>query len=210
MKNIIRKPFTYSYSNFLLFIITINFVFYLITSLRPHFKVLFAMNPFSVINFQTYWQFITYMFTHDGFSHIFFNMLALFFFGFQLERRMGSKEFLLFYFFCGIAAGIFSFFFYISTGNTNVFLVGASGAVYAVLLAFAVYYPNATIHIWGIIPLKATWVIIIYAAIEIFSHFGRSNSRIAHLTHLAGFAFAYLYMWIRLGINPANIFFRRR
>jgi len=210
MKNIIKKPFTYSYSNFALFIITVNFLVYLLTYLRPNYLYYFSMRPVNVINFQTYWQFVTYMFTHANMSHIFFNMLGLFFFGFPLERRMGSKEFLLFYFFCGIGAGIFSFFFYVTTGNLGVYLLGASGAVYAVLLAYAVFFPNSVIYIMGIIPLKSTWVVIIYTAIEIFSQLGSRHSSVAHFTHLAGFAFAYFYIWVRIGINPADIFFRRR
>ncbi len=210
MRNIIRKPFRYSYSNAVLFIIAINFLVFLLTYLKPQYMYLFAMRPINVDNYHTYWQFVTYMFTHAGFSHIFFNMLGLFFFGFPVERRMGSREFLLFYFFCGIAAGIFSYFFYKTTGSPYVFLLGASGVVYAVLLAYAVYFPDTVIFIMGILPLKATWVVIIYTAIEIFSQLGNPSSGVAHLTHLAGFAFAYLYMWIRLGINPADVFFRRR
>ena len=210
MKNIIRKPFAYSYNNFLLVIIAINFIVYLFTYFRPNYLYYFSMRPVTVYKFHTYWQFVTYMFGHWGFSHIFFNMLGLFFFGFPLERRMGSKEFLVFYFFCGIMAGIFSYFFYITTGNVGVFLLGASGVVYAVLLAYAVYFPDSIIYVMGIIPLKATWMIVIYTAIEIFSQLRNPASGIAHFTHLAGFGFAYLYMWVRLGINPADVFFRRK
>ena len=210
MRNIIRKPFTYSYSNFALFIITINFLVFLLTYLRPKYLYYFSMRPINIINLHVYWQFLTYMFTHGTLSHIFFNMLGLFFFGFPLERRMGSKEFLLFYFFCGIGAGIFSFFFYVTTGNLGVFLLGASGAVYAVLLGYAVFFPNSVIYVMGIIPLKSTWVVIIYTLIEIFSQLGNRGGQVAHFTHLAGFAFAYFYIWVRMGINPADIFFRRR
>ncbi|MCL2294609.1 MAG: rhomboid family intramembrane serine protease [Spirochaetes bacterium] len=210
MKNLIKKPFAYSYSNFALFIIVINFIVFFMTSISPGLLSSLAMNPSNVINFQTYWQFVTYMFTHAGFQHIFFNMLGLFFFGFPLERQVGSKEFLLFYFFCGIMAGIFSFLFYVSTGQMRVFLVGASGAVYAVLFAYAVFHPNSTIYIMGIFPIKATWLVILYTGIEIFSQLSGGRAGIAHLTHLAGFAFAYLYLWIRLGINPADVFLRRR
>ena len=210
MKSIIKKPFYYSYSNFALFLITINFVVFLLTYLRPVYMFYFSMRPIAVINAQAYWQFVTYMFTHGSFSHIFFNMLGLFFFGFPLERRIGSKEFLLFYFFCGICAGIFSFFFYVSTGQVRVFLLGASGVVYAVLFAYAVFYPDSIIYVMGILPIRATWLVFLYTGIEIFSQLRNPYSGVAHLTHLAGFAFAYLYLWIRLGINPADVFFRRR
>ena len=210
MKNIIKKPFNYSYNNFALFIIAINVLVFLLTMLNPKYMYYFSMRPINIINHKAYWQFITYMFTHADIYHILFNMLGLFFFGFPLERRMGSKEFLLFYFFCGISAGIFSYFFYITTGNLGVFLLGASGAVYAVLFGFAVFFPDSIIYVMGIIPLKSTWVIFIYTAIEIFSQLCNRQTNVAHFTHLAGFAFAYLYIWIRHGINPADVFFRRR
>jgi len=210
MNNLIRKPFAYSYSNFALFIIVINFLVFLLTSFSRVYIAYLSMRPINIINAHAYWQFVTYMFVHGSLQHILFNMLGLFFFGFALERKLGSREFLFFYFFCGIGAGIFSFFFYISTGQLGVFLLGASGAVFAVLFGYAVFFPNSVIYIMGIIPLKATWVVIIYTCIEVFSHLSNTRSGIAHLTHLAGFAFAYLYIWVRFGINPADVFFRRR
>ncbi len=206
----IGKQFYYTYENYLLYIIGINFFVFLLTSLKPALAVTLAMNPANVIVRYTYWQFITYMFTHANMSHIIFNMLGLFFFGFQVERRMGSREFLLFYFFCGIAAGIFSFLVYYTTGNYRVFLLGASGVVYAVLLAYAVYYPDSIIFIMGIIPVRAVYMVIGYTAIELLSHISNPYSGVAHLTHLAGFAFAYIYFMARLGINPADVFLRRR
>ena len=210
MRHKLGKAFPYNYNNYLLFIIGINFFVFLLTNLRPSLMVNLAMNPFLVIKSHAYWQFVTYMFAHASMQHIFFNMMGLFFFGFQVERRMGSSEFLLFYFFCGIAAGIFSFVFYYTTGNYRVFLLGASGVVYAVLLAYALYYPDSVIFIMGIIPVKALYLVIGYTAIELFSHAANPSSGVAHLTHLAGFAFAYIYFMVRLGINPADIFFRRR
>lgn len=210
MRYTVRKPFYYSYENYLLYIIGLNFFVFLLTSIKPGLLATLAMNPVFVITKHAYWQFITYMFSHANMSHIFFNMLGLFFFGFQVERRMGSREFLLFYFFCGIAAGLFSFLVYYYTGNFRVFLLGASGVVYAVLFAYAIYFPDSIIFIMGIIPLKAIYMVIGYTAIELFSHVTNPYSGIAHLTHLAGFAFAYIYFMFRLGINPADILFRRR
>ena len=112
MRNKLGKSFPYNYNNYALFIIGINFFVFLLTNLRPGLLVNLAMNPVLVVKSHAYWQFVTYMFAHANMQHIFFNMIGLFFFGFQVERRMGSSEFLLFYFFCGIAAGIFSFIFY--------------------------------------------------------------------------------------------------
>jgi membrane associated rhomboid family serine protease len=145
------------------------------------------------------------MFVHSGISHIAFNMLALFFFGQSVERQMGSREFLLFYLLMGTLAGIFSFIVYFFTGS-NVILLGASGAIYAVLFAYAAYFPDSRIYIFGILPIKATTLVILYTAIELFSQFGNFRSNVGHLTHLAGFAFAFLYFIIRLGINPIDSF----
>jgi membrane associated rhomboid family serine protease len=90
-----------------------------------------------------------------------------------------------------------------------VWLLGASGAVFAVLLAFATYFPDARIFIFGIFPIKAPYLVMGYAAIELFSQMANVSSAVAHLTHLAGFGFALLYFIVRLGINPIRIFFGR-
>jgi len=148
------------------------------------------------------WTFVTYMFMHANFSHIFFNMLGLFIFGIHVERQMGSKEFLLYYFLTGILAGVFSFLVYYFTGNHLVALMGASGALFAVELAYAVFFPDSLIYIWGILPLRAPVMVLGYTALElIFSITGR-NSGVAHFTHLAGFAMGWFYFKIRFGVSP--------
>jgi membrane associated rhomboid family serine protease len=154
------------------------------------------------------WTFVTYMFVHGGVTHILFNMLALFIFGIQVERYMGSREFLLFYFITGILAGVFSFGVYYFTAP-YVPLLGASGAIFAVELAFAVFYPDAIIYLWGILPLRAPIMVLGFTAIELFSSITSRNQSVAHLTHLAGFGFAWLYMVIRFGINPWKRLFNR-
>jgi membrane associated rhomboid family serine protease len=146
------------------------------------------------------------MFVHGGLTHILFNMLGLFFFGTQVEQRMGSYEFLLFYMFTGVLAGLFSLGFYAATGNYMVFLVGASGAVFGVLLAFATFFPEAMIYVFGIIPIRAPILVLGYTAIELFSQFSGAGGNVAHFTHLAGFAFAYLYFLLRLRVNPIRVF----
>lgn len=169
-----------------------------------------GMNPWFVTQRNWWWQVFTYMFAHASIWHLLFNMLGLFFFGMQLERRLGSSEFLLFYLFTGTTAGLFSLLVYVLTGSYQVWLVGASGAVFALLLAFATYYPTSRILIWGIIPVRAPVLVIGYAAIEIFSMFRRNAGNVAHLTHLAGFAFAYLYLIVRLRMNPIREFLDSR
>jgi membrane associated rhomboid family serine protease len=148
------------------------------------------------------WSFITYMFVHGGFTHILFNMLGLFFFGVPVERQMGSKEFLLYYFITGILAGVFSFLVYYYTGNFIVALMGASGALFAVELAYAVFFPDSIIYLWGILPLRAPVMVLGFTALELFFSITRQNSGVAHFTHLAGFGFGWLYFLIRFRVNP--------
>ncbi|MDC7226261.1 MAG: rhomboid family intramembrane serine protease [Spirochaetales bacterium] len=208
MNNPLRKPFRYTYSSLSFILIGLNLAVYMLNMLVPNTMYYMAMIPSFVLNGYI-WQFVTYMFVHSGISHIAFNMLALFFFGQAVERQMGSREFLLFYLVTGTLAGIFSFIVYFLTGS-NVVLLGASGAVYAVLLAYAVYFPDSRIFIFGIVPIKARSLVLIYTAIELLSQFGSFRSGISHLTHLAGFGFAFLYFIIRLGVNPIDSLTGRR
>jgi len=204
MDTLIRKPFRYTFTNMSFILIGINLAVFMLNMIFPKSLYYLAMIPSFVLR-GWMWQFVTYMFVHSGISHIVFNMLALFFFGQAVERQMGSREFLLFYLLTGTLAGIFSFAVYFFTG-TNVILLGASGAVYAVLFAYAVYFPDSRIFIMGLIPVKATMLVIIYTALALFSQMTSFRSGVAHLTHLAGFVFAFLYFILRLGINPVDVF----
>ena len=175
-------------------------------------------------------QFVTYMFMHDssGFStgiwHILFNMFTLWMFGSLLERVMGVKRFLIFYFVCGIGAGIvqevvwhltigdLSAYTGVNTGSeiipVNQFYnllmtVGASGAVFGILLAFAVLFPNIPIYIMLIpIPVKAKWAVIGFALFELFFGVAGINSSVAHFAHLGGMLFAaiLLFYWKKKGV----------
>ena len=205
-RRLLGRPLPYTYNNYAFIIIVINILVFMLNSLSPHSTFYTAMIPGLVLQKGFVWQFLTYMFTHSGLSHILFNMLGLFFFGVQVERRLGSKEFLVFYLSTGVLAGVFSFVVYVLTGMYGVILLGASGAVFAVLLAFAVFFPHANIYIMGILPIRAPVLVIGYTAIELFSQIFSVQSGVAHLTHLAGFGFAYLYFVLRLGINPIESF----
>ena len=164
-----------------------------------------VMNPIAVEEYHMYWQFLTYMFMHQTVQHVFFNMIALLVFGVGLEKAIGSREFLLFYLVCGALSGFFSFLVYKYTGQVNVSLLGASGAVYAVLFAYAVFFPRSVIFIWGVVPVPAPVLVLIYAIIELGSQFFGSGSNVAHMTHLFGFFAAWLYFVIRMGIHPLKI-----
>ena len=151
------------------------------------------------------WQFVTYMFVHGSFLHLFFNMFALIMFGRVLEQYLGTREFLLFYFLCGILGGIVSYLFYILQGVVNVAVMGASGAIFALLFLCAVFFPNARLLLFFFIPLKMPIAVIVYIAIELFSQiYGLANGT-AHLVHLSGFAIAWLYVMIRFRMNPIRI-----
>lgn len=204
--SLVTRPFTYRFYNAAFAIIVVNVLIFLINMAMPGTRAYLALNPVLFVGRKFYWQIVTYMFTHAGFSHILFNMLALFFFGVQVERKMGSHEFLLFYFISGIGAGAFSLLVYWFTGAFQVWLLGASGAIFAVLLAFATYFPDSRIYIMGIFPMKATHLVLIYTGIELFSQIFSVRSGVAHLTHLAGFGFAFFYFVVRLGINPVKVF----
>jgi membrane associated rhomboid family serine protease len=150
------------------------------------------------------------MFAHADISHLLVNMLGLFIFGTAVERSMGSKEFLLFYLLTGTLAGITSFGIYVATGSWYTMLLGSSGAVYALLLAFAVLNPEARIFLYGILPVRAPILVLGYAGIEIASQLFSFRSSVAHLTHLAGFFWSWLYFVLRFGINPAKRLFGPR
>jgi membrane associated rhomboid family serine protease len=208
--SILRKKFPYTFNNMTLILIGINVVLFFFSSTNSKMIYYGSMIPIFIIREHYYWQFISYMFFHSSMTHLLFNMLGLFFFGSQVEKRIGSWEFLLFYLLTGLLAGIFSFAVYVWSGNYVVILLGASGAVYAVLLAFAVFFPFARIFVFGIIPVQAPLLVVIYTVIEVFSQVSGRNSSVAHLTHLAGFGFAYLYILIRMGINPFEVWKRTR
>ncbi len=201
-----RARFPYRQYNIILFIIGANLLIYLLIHIIPASLGALALQPAAIISRGAIWQFVTYMFLHANLSHIFFNMLALFFFGTQTERILGSYEFLCFYLVVGTFSGIASFIFYIIFGSINTVLLGASGAVFGVLFAFAALRPHAMIYILGFIPVRAPWLVIGYAVIEILSQVSGRGGNVAHITHLAGFLFAYLYFYFRLGLDAIRIF----
>ena len=206
--NIIRKPFKNNYNfHSVYWLIGINILIFAATrflgnEVRYYLTIYLSMIPAAVIQFKWVWTFISYMFMHGDVSHILFNMLALFIFGLHVERQMGSREFLLYYFLTGTLAGIFSFLVYYFTGNYSVILMGASGAIYAVQFAYAVLYPNSIVYVMGILPLRAPVMVLGFTALSLIFMFTGAQRNVAHLTHLAGFAFGWLYFMVRFGVSP--------
>ena len=214
IRHFMRRPFRYEFFNAALIIILFNAGIFLLFSLSSPYTQSRILRTFALIpvlvRSGSLWQLVSYMFLHGNMSHLFFNMLGIFFFGTQIERHMGSKEFLLFYFVCGTVAGLFSFAVYMLSGVQGIVLIGASGAIYGILLAFAAFFPHAEIYVFGIIPIRAPILVIIYACIEIFNQVAGTREGVAHLTHLAGFAAAYVYLLLRYRINALHVFFGRR
>jgi membrane associated rhomboid family serine protease len=138
------------------------------------------------------WTVVTYMFLHGGFMHLFFNMLGLFFFGPRVEDRLGSKRFAWLYFLSGISGAL------LSTAFSGAALVGASAGVFGVGLAFAYYWPNELIYIWGVLPIPARLMVILQTVIALFSGVSPGGGGgIAHFAHLGGYVGAYLYLkWL--------------
>ncbi|HAH63464.1 MAG TPA: glpG protein [Treponema sp.] len=202
---IIRRPFKYTDIHVTLYLAAINILVYVGTLLFPGLRIQLSLYPPAFIYGKMYWQLFTYMFVHGSFEHIFFNMFGLIMFGLAVERALGSKEFLLYYLVCGTASGALSLAAFVLTGHYNIALIGASGAVYAVLFAFAVVYPRSKVYFWGVLPIPSPVLVVIYAVIELVSQAVGFNGGVAHMTHLFGLAAAWLYFIIRTGINPVRV-----
>ena len=177
-------------------------------------NALCGLHFFLASDFHVY-QFLTYMFLHGGFTHILFNMFALWMFGSVIERVWGSKKFIFYYIVCGVGAGIaqeivqyvnytmqgLAAYDYVSIGGQRIAMemflnqwmtIGASGAVYGILLAFGMIFPNERLFIIPIpFPIKAKWLIVGYILIELFSAMGQSDG-VAHMAHLGGMLFGFL------------------
>lgn len=206
----LRRPLRYSFFNATLFLIAANVIVFFVTYTAPSIRGYLWLRPAAVVQLNAWWQLVTYMFSHANFTHILFNMLSLFIFGVQLERRMGSGEFLLFYLLTGIGSGVLTVLVNNATGQGMVYVVGASGAIFGVLLAFAAFFPDTRIFIFGILPMRAPVAVLVFAAIEVFSMFTSFNSGVAHLTHLAGALIGYLLLLLRFRLNAFRVFFPRR
>jgi membrane associated rhomboid family serine protease len=151
----------------------------------------FGLVPAEVTEKYYLWQLVTYIFLHGGFFHILFNMFGLYMFGSELEQLWGTREFTKFFFLCGIGGAIASV---IVSPHAFVSIIGASGAIFGLLVAYGVLFPNRLIYLYMIIPIKAKWFVIIYGAINFFSALSVSNSGVAYVTHLGGMLVGFVYL----------------
>jgi len=199
---LIRKPVRYSFFQATFWLIGINVGLYILTNMNHDIFNILGLFSAKTISNGYFWQPFTYMFLHGNLTHIFFNMFALFIFGIPLEKRMGSIEFLIFYLVTGTLTGIFA----LALGMN---VVGASGAIYGILLGYATFFPDTTLLVGFFIPMKAKVAVIVFAALSLILNFVDSYTGIAHIAHLAGIIFSYFYFLVRLDINPIKVLFRR-
>jgi membrane associated rhomboid family serine protease len=146
----------------------------------------FAFQPTKI--FIRPWGVFTYMFIHGGLMHVAMNMLFLFFFGPPLESRWGGREFFKYYVICGLGGVALSYLFLPAA------VIGASAAIYGVMLAFAMNWPDAPIYVFGIFPVKAKWLVAFFFVVSLLSAVEGSGGGIAHLAHLGGIITGFIYL----------------
>lgn len=194
-------------------LVAINILMFIATLVNENFMVANFAMFYPVSPFFKPWQILTHMFMHGGFWHIFFNMYSLLMFGSILERSLGPKKYLIFYFVTGLGAvalhtGVewMQARVFIANGIAQAYqqllvtpTLGASGAIYGVLIGFAMLYPQARLTlIFPPIPMTAKWLVIIFAAIELFSGINGIQDGVAHFAHLGGMLFGWLLIrWWR-------------
>jgi len=174
-------------------LVSINFCIFVLQSIARAenlFFPLFGLVPKLVWSELMIWQPFTYMFFHGGIWHVLINMFVLWMFGSELERLWGKKFFLNYYFITGVGSGLVTMMFGL---HSMIPIVGASGAVYGVLLAYGVIYPNRQVYLYGLIPIKSLWFVIGVGSIAFLSSFNE-GSQISHLTHLSGMIIGYFLL----------------
>ena len=181
------------FTNAIKILISVNFGIFVLQSLSQSealFFPLFGLVPKLVWSERMIWQPFTYLFLHGGIWHVLINMFVLWMFGSELERLWGRHEFLKFYFITGIGSGLVTMLFDLQSMTP---IVGASGAVYGVLLAYGLTYPNRTVYLYGIIPIKSIWFVLGIGFIAFMSSFN-NMSQISHMTHLSGMLIGYFML----------------
>ena len=179
-------------------LISANVVVFLMQLIVEPITLRLGLQPQAVFHQLALWQPVTYMFLHGGFSHIIFNMLALWMFGTELERTWGTRFFVKYYFITGIGAAVtclllsispFSF----APAMYSSVTIGASGAIYGLLIAYAMYFPTRTIY-YIIFPIQARYFVMIAGLLVFMNTIGGSGGGVAHAAHLGGLVVGYLYL----------------
>ena len=166
-------------------------------TLQRHVTALLALSAEGAVRTFMVWQVFTYMFVHFGLLHLLFNMLALWMFGLPIEQSWGTRRFLKFYFQCGVVAGLCVLIANMLIGDWATPTLGASGAVFGLLVAFGILFPDTMLLMFFLFPMKAKYAVMIYVAVEIVVTFG-PNTGVSTVAHLGGAAFAYVYLKSKL------------
>jgi membrane associated rhomboid family serine protease len=185
-----------------------NVLLFVLSWLVPDIVLWLGLRPAAVFSRLFVWQPVTYMFLHAGVFHILFNMLALWMFGVELERRWGSRFFLKYYLITGIGAAVTTLALAIVPGQIGAAMrdaitVGASGAIYGMLLAYALSFPDRPIYLWALFPVPAKYFVMIMGAIAFISSVGGDRGGVANSAHLGGLVVGYLYLRVWRG-NPLD------
>jgi membrane associated rhomboid family serine protease len=183
----------------------LQIVFHLLGS--NYFVLHFGLIPNLVTENLMIWQFVTYMFLHGSPFHIFFNMLTLYMFGNELERYWGTRRFCNYYFITGIGAGVCS---WLVGTHSMAAIIGASGAIYGLLLAFGMTYPNRIVYLNFLLPIKVKWLVLIMGAFAFLSSFGGSDSEVASIAHLGGMLIGYLLLKGKSWVDRYRYFSNQR
>jgi len=152
---------------------------------------IFGLTPYHVLSKLFLWQIGTYLFLHGGFGHLFWNMFALWMFGCELERYWGSKEFLKFFLITGMGAGVLSI---VVQPFSEIPTIGASGAIYGILMAFGLMFPERLVYLYFLFPVKVKYFVAVVGGLAFFSALSSPGGPIAHMAHLGGMVFAFLYL----------------
>ncbi|MDD5658141.1 MAG: rhomboid family intramembrane serine protease, partial [Elusimicrobia bacterium] len=182
-----------------------NAAFFLLGALAgPEFYRHFGLVPRLVVEQRWLWQPLTYMFVHGGFFHFFFNVFMLWMFGMAVESAWGTREFLKFYFLCGLGVAGFDL---LIGPHSGVALIGASGAIYGLLVAFAMLYPDAVMYLYFLIPVKAAHMAMLCGLIELIAMITEGNRGVSRFAHLTGMAIGYVYIrwWWALKLRAKSL-----
>jgi membrane associated rhomboid family serine protease len=177
----------------LLFVTVGIWIFQLVAQFLAQARLerLFGLVPYDVTHHLFLWQLGTYLFLHGGFFHILFNMLALWMFGSELESLWGTRRFVRFYFITGVGAAICST---LVAPNSTIPIIGASGAVYGILAAYGILFPDRILLLYFVIPIKAKYFVLILGALAFWSSLSATGGGVAHIAHLGGMLFGWLYL----------------
>ena len=187
-------------------LLIINVGAWVLNLIVPAMTLRLGLSPQDVFTGFAFWQPFTYMFLHDtsGFSHILFNMLSLWLFGTELERRWGTRFFTKYYFVTGVGAALTTLLVALVSDSAYYSLtVGASGAIYGLLVAWAMYFPHRTIYFYFLFPIPARVFVAIVGAIAFLSSLGGPGGGIAHTAHLGGLVVGYIYLKT-LNVRPLD------